>query len=88
MLLGALVPGGKGMVAVIARPWGSSALEVVAKADGRIVFVGSGAWVVLTEAGDRDFIASLYDAGAGFVASSAVASACARLSGISLEELK
>lgn len=88
MLLGGLVPGGHGMVAVIAKPWGDSALEVVAKAEGRIVFVRNGSWIVLTEAVDQKFIARLYESGAGFVASSAFAYACARLSGISLENTK
>jgi len=86
MLLGSLLPGGSGVVAVFAKPWGDTAMEVVARADGRIIFVRSGSWVVLTESRDRQFIDRLYRSGAGFVASSAVAAACARLTGISLEK--
>ncbi|MES0880484.1 hypothetical protein [Roseibium sp. SCP14] len=85
MLLGALVPGSNGLVAVVAKPWGKTAVEVVANAEGRIIFVRDGAWVALTEATDQEFIDRLYKSGAGFVASSAVAFACARWIGVSLE---
>ncbi len=85
MLLGSLLPGGDGLVAVIAKPWGKTAIEVVAGAEGQIIFVRDGSWVALTEASDPAFIARLYQSGAGFVASSAVALACARWSGLSLE---
>ncbi|WP_297588017.1 hypothetical protein [Roseibium sp.] len=85
MLLGALMPSGNGLVAVIATPWGKPALEVVAQAEGRIIFVKDGTWVALTEVTDQEFIARLYKSGAGFVASSSVAYACARWIGVSLE---
>ncbi|WP_209016933.1 hypothetical protein [Roseibium aggregatum] len=85
MLLGSLLPGGGGVVAVFAKPWGDTAMEVVARSEGRIIFVRSGSWVVLTESKNQQFIDRLYQSGAGFVASSAVAAACARLTGVSLE---
>lgn len=86
MLLASLTPSGKGPVAVFAKPWGKPALEVIAGADGRIIFVRDGVWVALTESSDQQFIDRLYRAGAGFVASTAVAYACARWSGVSLEK--
>lgn len=85
MLAGSLLPSDKGLVAVFAKPWGESAAEIVAQADGRIIFVGDSAMVAITEVTDHAFIDRLYNSGAGFVASSAVASACARWSGLSLE---
>lgn len=86
VLLGGLLPSGNGLVAVIAKPWGDSAIEVIARANGRIIFGQNASWVALTEATDQEFVARLYQSGAGFVASSAVAYACARLKGISLEK--
>lgn len=83
--LASVIPAGDGPVAVFASPWGGSPLDVIARADGRIVHVGNASWVAVTEPTDQDFIARLYRAGAGFVASTAVASACAALSGGSLE---
>lgn len=84
--LAAVIPAGDGPVAVFASPWGSSALEVVARTDGSIVHVGNGAWVAVTASSEGDFVARLYQAGAGFVASTAVARACAALSGAPLEK--
>jgi hypothetical protein len=86
VLLGSLLPSGNGLVAVIAKPWGDSAVEVIARANGRIIFGQNASWVALTEATDHEFVARLYQSGAGFVASSAVAYACARLKGVSLEK--
>lgn len=85
MLLGSLMPSGNGPVVVFAKPWGTSALEVVAKAEGRLMSAPSTSWIALTEASDSGFVTRLYRAGAGFVASSAVAYACARLTGLSME---
>ncbi|PVB60261.1 hypothetical protein DCO57_18065 [Labrenzia sp. 011] len=81
MCVGVLMPGDKGLVAVFAKPGGPTAAEVIARADGGIIFVRDGSWVALTESEDHEFIASLYRAGAGFVASSAVAQVCARWNG-------
>ena len=86
MLLGSLTPSGSGPVAVFAKPWGKPALEVIAGADGQIIFVRDGIWVALTDASDQQFIDRLYRAGAGFVASATVAYACASWSGVSLEK--
>jgi len=86
MLLASLAPGGKGPVAVFAKPWGKPAMEVIAGAEGQIIFIRDGTWVALTESPDPQFIDRLYRAGAGFVASTAVAYACARWSGVSLEK--
>lgn len=88
MILGFVIPSGHGPVLVFGKPWGSSAIEVVAKAEGRIIFLNDASWVAMTEATGSEFIASLYNSGAGFVASSAVAYACARLTGVDLGELK
>ncbi|MEE4011271.1 hypothetical protein V1T76_04365 [Roseibium sp. FZY0029] len=88
MLAGALVPAREGPVAVFAWPWGDSAVSVVARSGGPVVFVGDRNWVALTETGEQQSIASLYRSGAGFVASSFIAQACARLSGVSLEQMK
>ncbi|WP_208986220.1 hypothetical protein [Labrenzia sp. OB1] len=82
MSLGVLLPGGKGLVAVFAKPGGLAAAEVIARAEGSIIFVRDGSWVALTESEDDEFIASLYRAGAGFVASTAVAQLCARWNGV------
>ncbi|POF34369.1 hypothetical protein [Roseibium marinum] len=82
MSLGVLLPGGKGLVAVFAKPGGLTAAEVIARADGPVIFVRDGSWVALTESEDHEFIARLYRAGAGFVASSAVAQVCARWNGV------
>ncbi|GAB2186008.1 hypothetical protein [Roseibium sp. LAB1] len=87
MLIGVLVPAGDGPVAVFARPWGDSAITVIARSGGPVLFIGDRSWVALTEAGDQQSIANLYRSGAGFVASSFVAQACARLSGASLEQM-
>ncbi|WP_296587551.1 hypothetical protein [Roseibium sp.] len=86
VLGGSLLPSGNGFVAVFAKPWGESAVEVIARAEGRIIFGQNASWVALTEASDHEFIARLYRSGAGFVASSVVAYACARVKGVSLEK--
>jgi hypothetical protein len=83
--LAVVVPSGDGPVAVFASPWGGSALEVIARADGRIIHTGNVSWVAVTEPTDREFVARLYRSGAGFVASTAVAQACAALGGRSRE---
>ncbi|MEP3046752.1 MAG: hypothetical protein ABJL55_01785 [Roseibium sp.] len=88
MILGFVVPSGHGPVLVFGKPWGASAIEVVAKAEGRIIFLNDATWVALTDATGSEFIANLYKSGAGFVASSAVAYACARLTGVDFEETK
>ena len=88
MLVGSLMPAREGPVAVFAWPWGESAVSVIARSGGPVLFVGDRSWVVLTEAGEQQSIANLYRSGAGFVASSFIAQACARLSGVSLEQLK
>lgn len=85
MLLGSVMPSGAGPVVVFAKPWGAPAIEVVAKAGGQLMTAPSEAWIVLTDASDSAFVSRLYQAGAGFVASSTVAYACARLTGKSLE---
>jgi|GEM_PF-1425824 len=82
MLTASLVPGGKGFVAVFSRPGGDSALEIIANAGGRIIFVRDATWVAVTEVADDEDVARLYREGAGFVASSLVARACARLTGV------
>jgi hypothetical protein len=86
MTLAAVLPGGSGPVAVFANPFGKSAVEVIADAGGRIINAGGYDFVAVTMAGDKDLIARLYGAGAGFVASSTVAAACARWNGVSLEK--
>ncbi|MEO1114401.1 MAG: hypothetical protein AAFY05_18785 [Pseudomonadota bacterium] len=86
VLFASLVPSGTGPVAVFAKPWGKSAIEVVAAAEAPVIFVRNGSWIALTESTDQELVSRLYEAGAGFVASSAVAMACARLSGLSLEK--
>ena len=86
MLLGSMVPGGQGPVAVFAAPWGKPAMEVIAHAEGRIIFIRDESWVALTDASDRQSVDRLYEAGAGFVASALVAAACARWTGVSLEK--
>jgi hypothetical protein len=88
MLVGALAPAHEGPVAVFAWPWGDSAVSVIARSGGPVVFVGDRNWVALTEAGEQQTIASLYRSGAGFVASSFIAQACARLGAVSLEQMK
>ncbi|WP_208981423.1 hypothetical protein [Roseibium alexandrii] len=85
VLLGTLVPSGNGPVVVFAKPWGASALEVVAKADGRIMVAPTATWFALSQSADSDFVQRLYQSGAGFVASSAVAYACARITGTPME---
>ena len=86
VLSGTLMPSGVGPVAVFAKPWGKSAIEVVAAAEAPVIFVRDGSWIALTESSDTKLVSRLYEAGAGFVASSAIAIACARLSGLSLEK--
>ncbi|MEL7529029.1 MAG: hypothetical protein AAFN16_24900 [Pseudomonadota bacterium] len=86
VLFASLVPSGTGPVAVFAKPWGKSAIEVVAAVEAPVIFVRNGSWIALTESTDQELVSRLYEAGAGFVASSAVAMACARLSGLSLEK--
>lgn len=86
MLSASLVPTGAGPVAVFAKPWGKSAIEVVAATEAPVIFVRNGSWIALTQSTDKELVSRLYEAGAGFVASSAVAMACARLSGLSLEK--
>ena len=85
VVFGSLAPGSQGLVAVFAKPWGGNAFEVIARADGTVIPVGNRTWVALTESDDSEFIARLYQSGAGFVASSAVAQLCARWNGKSLE---
>lgn len=82
--IGSLIPGSQGLVAVFAKPWGENALEVIAHADGQVIFVNDSTWIALTEVRNSDDVARLYKSGAGFVASSLVAQACARWSAISL----
>ncbi len=86
VLSASLTPSGAGPVAVFAKPWGKSAVEVIAATEAPVIFVRNGTWIALTESTDTELVSRLYDAGAGFVASSAVAMACARLSGLSLEK--
>ncbi|MEM8703172.1 MAG: hypothetical protein AAGF82_15205 [Pseudomonadota bacterium] len=86
VLSGSLMPSGAGPVAVFAKPWGKSAVEVIAAAEAPVIFVRDGSWIALTDATDTELVSRLYQAGAGFVASSAVAMACARLAGLSLEK--
>lgn len=85
MLAGALMPKGSGPVLVIAKPWGASAIEVVAEADGRLVSALNMSWFVLADGEQQDFIASLYRSGAAIVTAPAIAYACARVAGIPLE---
>lgn len=82
----ALQPAEKGPVAVFVGPFGKSAVEVIAAAGGRIVSAGSHEFVAVTIADGETFFARLYAAGAGLVASSTVASACARWNGDILEK--
>lgn len=85
MLVGVLMPSSNGPFVVLAKPWGKSAVEVVANAEGTFIAAPS-SWIALTDSPDRAFVTRLYTAGAGFVASSTIAYACARLSGQSLEK--
>jgi len=85
MLFGVLMPSGNGPVLVVAKPWGVSAVEVIAKADGRLMAAPTASWFALTDAHGAAFVDRLYQAGAAFVASSTVAYACARMTGLSLE---
>jgi len=84
--LASVMPSGNGPLAVFASPWGDSALEVIARAEGSIVHVGDTRWVAVTDQTDPDLVARLYRSGAGFVASTAVAQACARWVGTPLEK--
>jgi hypothetical protein len=84
----ALPSGNGGRLAVFASPFGGSAIEVIARAGGRIVHAGSTPWIAVTEQSDPDLIARLYQSGAGFVASGAVAQACAGWTGVSGEKWK
>jgi len=87
ILVTSVLPAGKGgPVAVFASPWSGPAIEIVAKANGRIVHVGRTPWIAVTEQTDPDLIARLYRAGAGFVASAIVARACAALADVQLEK--
>lgn len=88
MSAGVLLPGKNGPVAVFAKPWGDPAIEVVARANGPLMVATQPRWVVVTQANETDFVSKLYQAGAGFVASAAVAYACARLNGTNLEQLR
>lgn len=85
MLLAELIPGDAGPVAVVAFPWGKPSFEVIAQAEGGIVFVQDGSWIAVTQSPGQEFVERLYEAGAGFVASAAVARACAGWSGVTLE---
>lgn len=81
-----LLPSGTGPVVVFASPWGRPAVEVIAGADGRLVDGGRGNWVAVAQADAPGFVTRLYQSGAGFVASTAVARACAALTGLSREK--
>ena len=84
--LATVMPSGSGPLAVFASPWGKSAVEVIARAEGRIIHAGSTRWIAVADRTDPDVVNRLYQAGAGFVASSAVAAACARWIGTPLEK--
>jgi len=87
VLLASLLPAGSGgSLAVFAGPWSGTAIEIVARADGRIVHAGPVSWIAVTEQTDPDFIARLYRSGAVFVASASVARACATWAGTRLEK--
>lgn len=84
----AVLPSGSGgPIAVFSSPWGDPALEVIARAEGRIVYAGGSSWVAVTDQSDPALIGRLYSSGAGFVASALVARACAGLAGTSLEKM-
>ncbi|WP_208988350.1 hypothetical protein [Labrenzia sp. VG12] len=83
--LATVMPSGSGPLAVFASPWGASALEVIARAEGRIVHVGNTRWVAVTDQTDPELVARLYRSGAGFVASTVVAKACASWIGTPME---
>ncbi|GAA0779959.1 hypothetical protein E1180_06455 [Roseibium denhamense] len=85
MVFASLAPHKSGLVLVVSKPWGDPAAEVISRAGGRIVFIEGTTWLAVADGTDQAFVSKLYAAGAGFVASSLIAQACARLNGISLE---
>lgn len=87
VLVASVVPSGAGgQVAVFASPWSGPAIEIVARAEGRIVHTGRFSWIAVTEQTDPDLVGRLYRSGAGFVASALVARACAALARVPLEK--
>lgn len=77
MVFAGLQPGAEGKIAVFASPWSGTAPEIVAEAGGRIISTDSSGWIAVTEADADGIVGRLYASGAGFVASSVVARACA-----------
>ncbi|MEI2386175.1 hypothetical protein [Breoghania sp. JC706] len=65
-------------VAVIVGPWQppSTAMQVVAAAQGRFVRSGFADWVVVASSSHRDFVSRLYSAGAWIVVDPAAAGGC------------
>jgi len=79
MVFASLHPGASGRVAVFAAPWAPvSAAQIVVRSGGPIISTDSTGWIAVSEAAAPDFVERLYQNGAGFVASAAVA-ACLSL---------
>ncbi len=72
----ALSPPANGPVAVFVSPWGGSAAEIVARADGRLVAAGGFPWVVIANSDGTGFVQRLYDAGAWLVSDPRLAVGC------------
>ncbi|MCT4656309.1 MAG: hypothetical protein N4A65_10900 [Cohaesibacter sp.] len=77
-LLAAIPQSSSDNVVVFVSPYskGSHALEVVARADGYLMNTGSRPWIVLAKSSNPGFIRDLYQAGALFVGSGRLFSAC------------
>jgi hypothetical protein len=70
------IPGGNGPVAVFAAPWSTDATEIVARAGGKLVAVGTSARIVVAVSDDDDFVGRLYWAGAILVTDPRYAIGC------------
>lgn len=77
-LLSSLPKAGADNVVVFVSPYASEqyALEVVAQADGYLMNAGSWPWIVLATSPNPEFVEELYEAGALFVGSGRLFSAC------------
>ncbi|WP_349359302.1 hypothetical protein [Stappia sp.] len=73
---GAMAPGGGDRLAVVTWPGGASAADVVARAGGSLLQIGSGDWVAVASGTGADFSERLYRAGALLVTSPSIAEAC------------
>ena len=71
-----LAPGSGDRVAVLTWPGDRSAAEVVARAGGSLLQMGSGNWIAVAVGDSSDFSDRLYRAGALLVMSPSIADAC------------